>query len=185
MRPFLILIFLLLLSLNLKAQSEEKNIFGVQTGFLGIWTHYETGLSNEFVLRTEVGLDSGIWRGSFYKNTGFLMTPVLTLEPRWYYNLPKRAEKGKDIAGYGANFISVKTSYHPDWFVITNQPYVRIVSDISFVPTWGIRRNIGRHFNYEAGAGMGVRIITSRIGRINRNKPETALNLHLRIGYRF
>ncbi len=44
------------------------------------------------------------------------MTPVITAEPRWYYNLNKRVSKSKNIEGNSGNFISLKTSYHPDWF---------------------------------------------------------------------
>jgi hypothetical protein len=70
------------------------------------------------------------------------MTPVITAEPRWYYNLNKRVNKSKRIDGNNGNFISLKTSYHPDWFVISNYDNINIISDISLVPTWGIRRNI-------------------------------------------
>lgn len=163
----------------------EQSTYGLQTGFLGIWLHNESRLSNEFALRSEIGFDSGIWAGSYYDKTGFLLAPVLTLEPRWYYNLNKRQEKSKRIDGNSGNFLSLKTSYHPDWFVISNYENVRVISDISIIPTWGIRRNLGNHFNYEAGAGLGYRYIFAKSSGYSKNESEAALNLHLRIGYRF
>lgn len=165
--------------------SVEKSTFGIQTGFLGIWAHNELKLSNPITLRSELGFDSGIWGGDFYDKTGFLLTPVLTLEPRWYYNLNKREIKSKRVDGNSGNFISLKTNYHPDWFVISNYDNISIVSDISIIPTWGIRRNIGNHFNYETGIGIGYRYIFAKQAGYLENEGETALNLQLRIGYKF
>ncbi|WP_297868340.1 hypothetical protein [uncultured Flavobacterium sp.] len=174
-------------SITIKSQnaSVEKSVFGIQTGFLGIWVHNESKLSNQIALRSEIGFDSGIWGGDFYDKTGFLMTPVITAEPRWYYNLNTRVSKSKKIDGNSGNFISLKTSYHPDWFVISNYDNLAIISDISIVPTWGIRRNIGKHFNYETGIGLGYRYIFAKQAGYLKNESDAALNLHLRIGYRF
>ncbi|CAN0598988.1 unnamed protein product [Ectocarpus sp. 12 AP-2014] len=165
--------------------SVEKSTYGIQTGFLGIWAHNESKLTNSIALRTEIGFDSGIWGGSFYDGTGFLMTPVITLEPRLYYNLNKRVKKSRRIDGNSGNFISLKTSYHPDWFVISNTDNVSVISDISIVPTWGIRRNIGKHFTYETGIGIGYRYIFAKQAGFSENEGEATANLHLRIGYRF
>jgi len=174
------IITLIFLSLSIFCNSQnvsvEKSVFGIQTGFLGIWGHNESRLSNKIALRSEVGLDAGILFTDFYGSSGFLLAPVLTLEPRFYYNLNKRNSKSKDIKNNSGNFISLKTSYHPDWFVISDIAE-HITSDISFIPTWGIRRNIGTHFNYETGVGIGLRFFS--------NVSEAVGNLHLRIGYVF
>ncbi|SEA43619.1 hypothetical protein SAMN05443667_104205 [Flavobacterium gillisiae] len=165
--------------------SVEKSTFGVQTGFLGVWGHNESKLSNQIALRTEIGFDTGIWAGSFYDKTGVILVPVITMEPRWYYNLNKRVKKERRIDGNSGNFISLKTSYHPDWFVISNYDNMSIVSDISIVPTWGIRRNIGNHFTYETGIGIGYLYYFAKDAGYAENKSDVAVNLHLRIGYRF
>lgn len=165
--------------------SVEQSTFGIQTGLLGIWVHNEARLSSQITLRSEVGFDSGIWGGDFYEKTGFLLTPVITLEPRWYYNLNKRESKSKRIDGNSGNFIALKTSYHPDWFVISNYDDIQIISDISIIPTWGIRRHIGDHFTYETGIGIGYRYIFAKSAGYSEDESEAALNLHLRIGYRF
>ena len=179
-------ISLVFLSLSIFCEAQnasvEKTVFGIQTGFLGLWVHNESRLSNTIALRSEIGLDAGILFTDFYGRSGFLLAPVLTLEPRFYYNVNKRSSKSKDITNNSGNFISLKTSYHPDWFVISNYED-DIVSDISFIPTWGIRRNIGTHFNYEAGAGIGYRYIFAKAAGYYRNYSEAVANLHLRIGY--
>jgi hypothetical protein len=184
-----VLLTMALCGMTLMAKSQtasvEKLTYGIQTGFFGIWVYYEFKLTNSIALRTEIGFDSGIWGGSFYDGTGFLMTPVITLEPRFYYNLNKRVKKSRRIDGNSGNFISLNTSYHPDWFVISNTDNVSIISDISIVPTWGIRRNIGKHFTYETGIGIGYRYIFAKQAGFSENEGEATANLHLRIGYRF
>lgn len=187
MKRILFTIALCGMTLIAKSQTAnvEKSTYGIQTGFLGIWVHNESKLTNSIALRTEIGFDSGIWGGSFYDGTGFLMTPVITAEPRWYYNLNKRESKSRRIDGNSGNFVSLKTSYHPDWFVISNTDNVSIISDISIVPTWGIRRNVGKHFTYETGIGIGYRYIFAKQAGFLENESEATLNLHLRIGYRF
>ncbi len=81
--------------------------------------------------------------------------------------------------------MSLKTSYHPDWLVISNTKNVNVISDISIIPTWGIRRNIGNKFCYETGIGIGYRYIFAKQAGFIENKSEVTTNLHLRIGYRF
>jgi hypothetical protein len=79
---------------------------------------------------------------------------VIVIEPRYYYNLQKRAKDAKRIDGNSGNFIALKASYHPE-FALFNADDAPVVSDFAIIPTWGIRRNIGDHFNYEAGLGVG------------------------------
>ncbi|WP_233530585.1 hypothetical protein [Gelidibacter salicanalis] len=136
-------------------------------------------------MRSEIGLDTGVSISDGNNITGFLLTPVLTLEPRWYYNLNKRASKSRRTDGNSGNFISIKTTYHPDWFVISNESNLNFITDISIIPTWGIRRNIGDHFNYEAGFGVGYLHYFKKDNVIFISEPDVAVNLHLRIGYRF
>ncbi len=167
--------------------SVEKSIFGVQTGFLGIWGYHEAKLSNQFALRTEIGLDGAIFLSSNRDTNGFALVPAITLEPRWYFNLDRRLTRGKRIDGNSGTFFSIKTTYHPDWFVISSKSKgtYNFISDISIIPTIGIRRNLGKHFNYETGFGVGyVRFLnTEGINLVDQN--EVGVNLHLRIGYRF
>ncbi|HZJ74187.1 MAG TPA: hypothetical protein VFC87_05235, partial [Perlabentimonas sp.] len=62
---------------------------------------------------------------------------------------------------------------------------IKIASNISIIPTWGIKRNIGRHFTYEAGFGIGYLYYFAKNVGYSENKGEVGVNLHLRIGYRF
>ncbi len=188
MRKILLTLTFCGLTLIAKSQiaSVEQSTFGIQTGFLGIWAHNEKKLSNQIALRSELGFDTGVWGDDSNDGIGFLLAPVITLEPRWYYNLIKREIKSRRIDGNSGNFISLKTSYHPDWFVLSDYDNVSIISNISIVPTWGIRRNIGYHFTYETGIGIGyVYYYYAKDLRYLENESKATANLHLRIGYRF
>ncbi len=165
--------------------SVENSTYGIQTGVLGVWAHREIRLSNEIALRVEVGMDAGFWGGSFYPKNGYLMTPVIKIEPRWYYNLDKRKSKSKNIEGNSGNFLTVQASYNPNWFVISNYDNIEVVNQVALIPTWGIKRNIGSHFTYETGIGLGYRYYFAKSAGYSKNEGEVAVNLHLRIGYRF
>ncbi len=187
MKKKLLALAFCVLTFIVKAQntSVEKSTYGIQTGVLGIWAHREVKQSNQIALRMEVGMDAGFWGGSFYSKNGYLITPVIRLEPRWYYNLDKRVSKSRNISGNSGNFLTLQTSYHPNWFVISNYDNVEIADQISIIPTWGIKRNIRNHFTYETGIGIGYRYIFAKSVGYLKNEGEAALNLHLRIGYRF
>ncbi len=167
---------------NAQTASVENNTYGIQTGLLGVWVHNETKLNNQWALRTELGMNAGFFGGAFYPNTGFIMTPVLTTEPRWYYNLDKRKSQSKNIAGNSGSFFSLQTSYHPNWFVISNYDNLQTYNLITVIPTWGIKRNIGNHFTYETAFGIGY---GHQFRPGNGDIEGITANLHLRIGYRF
>lgn len=166
--------------------SVEKSTFGIQTGVLGIWGYNELQLSNTFVLRSEVGLDAGIWGGTSYSKTGVAFIPTFNIGSRWYYNLKKRVAKGKSIDGNSGNFLSLKAIFHPDLFVISNYNGLSVLSHVIVVPNWGIRRNIGSHFNYEVGTGLAfVYYFPDKANGYSEGSFDHGLFVNLRIGYRF
>jgi len=183
MKKRAVLILFVVFTLGVKAQhtSVEKSITGIQTGHLGLWVFNEYKLTNKIVLRSEFGLDTGIQGGS---STVFAMAPSFILEPRRYYNIDRRVKKGKNTKNNSANFFAITARYNPDWFVISNTDNVYIPNQIFIVPKWGIRRNLGNHFNYELGIGLGFR---SYFGKkeVSSELEGANADLHLRIGYTF
>ncbi|GGG59594.1 hypothetical protein [Bizionia arctica] len=185
MKKTLLTVIICAFTLLAKAQdaSVEKSVFGIQTGPIGLWVHNESRLSNKIALRSEVGLDASFWSG--YNSTDFILGMVISIEPKWYYNLNKRKDKSKRIDGNSGNFISLKTSFHPDILLASSNDNINLVSDLTIIPTWGIRRNIGNHFNYEAGFGIGY-IHYFNYENLNIiGESDVGVNLHLRIGYKF
>lgn len=175
--------------------SVEQSMYGIQTGFLGVWIHNETKLSNSIALRSEIGLDAVLFAvskglsGQNYDDTdvNYLLTPVISLEPRWYYNLDKRLSKGKSIGNNSGNFVGLSISFNPDLFTITNVDKAKVLNQIFIIPKWGIKRTIGEHFTYEAAIGVGYHhtFIPDNQYYEREDESETALDLHIRIGYTF
>lgn len=158
----------------------EKSMYSVQTGFLGFWISQEARLSKDIVLRTGLGFDGGIRGGDLVGKTIVGLTPVVALEPRWYYNIIKRETNGVVIKNNSANFIALGVKYYPDWFAIGNSNNIMASEQISIIPKWGIRRSIANSsFNYELGLGIGKRYY------LTLKEWETAADLHLRLGYSF
>ncbi|MBC8320738.1 MAG: hypothetical protein ISR55_07375 [Bacteroidetes bacterium] len=164
-----------------------KSTGGIETGFLGVWLYDEIRLTNVVALRGEIGLSSRIWNDKVVTavNSGYYVALVLTLEPRFYYDLKSRYSKSKNISGNSGNFVSINIRYHPDWFIISNDDNPNNVNQLALIPTWGIKRNIGKHLTYEVGCGIGYEIyFTKKVG-YRKNIDGVAFNYHLRIGYRF
>lgn len=180
-----ILLFFIVLSKLQAQESIEKSVFGAQIGTFGAWVHHEARLSDDFSLRSEIGLDAASFiSDSFSENTSYALVPTFTLEPRSYYNFTKRVDKKKNTTANAANYISLKTTFIPDWFMISNNDNFNVPSQLRIVPTWGMRRNIGQsNFNYELGFGLGYEYVFSVA--YNQSKGDVAVNLHARIGYRF
>lgn len=174
-----------------KAQNDvsvEQSIFGIQTGFLGIWAHNEVRLTDNIALRSEIGFDTGLFSSNKHysgADVGVVFVPSLSLEPRWYYNLNKRAGKGRNIGNNSGNFLGLKINYRPDWFSLSNVETGRFADNVAIIPKWAIKRTVANHFTYEAGIGVGYRKYFFKQYGYNSNPGEVAIDLHLRIGYTF
>lgn len=184
-RQFLTILFCALSQLAMsQSASVERSVFGIQAGW-GMWVHQEAKLSNRIALRSEIGVHARVRGGNIYEKPKFVMSPVLTLEPRWYYNLDNRLRIEKPIEGNSGNFVSLKTSWHPDWFGNSTINDVNELTNISFVPTWGIRRLIGKSFTFETGIGIGCKLVFGEYIGVRENELEGVLHLNVRIGYGF
>lgn len=196
MKKILALIFLgLNLNANCQTTGVEKTFFSIQTGLAGFWINNETKLSNSIALRSEIGIEHDFFVGDQYDGAGFILQPVVTLEPRYYYNLEKRNSSGKKTSKNSGNYLSLKTSYHPDWFVLNLDENITKTADLSIIPTWGIKRQIGSNFTYETGIGLGYRIVylkpnyfngsSQNVDDVSTNRNQYSPYLHLRVGYTF
>lgn len=164
----------------------EKSTFSGQVGFFGVWINNESRLSSQFTLKSEAGLD--LFTRRYGDGISFdALAPVITVEPRWYYNLEKRGNKGRNVHNNGGNFLALTTSYHPDWFVITGlEGGMMVPHQLAIVPKWGIKRNFGKSdFNYEAGVGLGYNFLFLKQYGFRQNDGDVLLDLHFRIGYTF
>jgi len=198
MKQFCLALLILVCSQITTAQQDvsvDKSLYGIQTGFWGIWVYNESRLSPKWALRSEVGLFDYLGLAE-----GLHLEPIITLEPRWYFNQARRLEKGKRIDANSGSFLAIKTSLRPSVFTIPVEPYRDVNNlSISLVPMIGSRKNIGEKWNYELGFGLGVEYYSKGVDGFSftvDDDPVTsfddgpigeftlAFTIHLRIGYK-
>ena len=198
MKNFIVIAFILF-SFIAKAQdtieaekvSVEKSLFGAQLGLLSTTFYYETQLQRKISLRAEIGLmlafsTKDYEDSTIQDETATLIAPYLTLEPRWYYALDRRKRLGKKTYNNSSNYVSLATSYISTKTPITNRGDFDVVSAITIVPKYGIRRAFAKHFNYEFSAGVGYQYnVFSSTNDCNCDHNNTVLDIQARIGYDF
>ncbi|MFJ1441495.1 hypothetical protein ACILFQ_06250 [Capnocytophaga canimorsus] len=184
MKKLFISVFALLGFAVAQAQnaSVEKDIIGVQIGIFETNIYNEHRLSDVVALRSQVSLYGGFRMGAAYDKAAFWFTPAISLEPKWYYGLNRRIKKEKNISNNSGNYLSLRTEFSPDWFIITNDnSLTNDYNSIAVIPTFGIRRSFSRNFNYEFNVGYGY---AQTLGK----KPNTTGGtfwLSFKIGYDF
>jgi hypothetical protein len=193
MKKYIVLGFVLI-SFFAKAQeaekvSVEKNLYGVQLGLVSTSFYYETKLDRKTTLRTEAGLELGLATRDYVDpaiedETSTLISPYLTLEPRWYYGLDRRTRLKKNTSNNNSNYISLRTTY-----MFSNTPLMKnnnfdVNPALLVIPKFGIRRVFAKHFNYEFSGGVGYQYNVFSNG-CNCDHSETGVDLQIRIGYDF
>lgn len=195
MKNFIVLGFVLI-SFMAKAQevekvSVEKNLYGVQLGLVSTSFYYETQLQRKITLRAEIGLVLGYATRDYEDpaiedESSTLIVPYVTLEPRWYYGLDRRKRLGKKTYNNSSNYVSLATSYMSNKTPIMNNGDFDVVSAITVVPKYGIRRAFAKHFNYEFSVGVGYQYnVFSNASGCNCDHNDVALDIQARIGYDF
>jgi len=195
MKNFIVLGFVLI-SFMAKAQevekvSVEKNLYGVQLGLVSTSFYYETQLQRKITLRAEIGLVLGYATRDYEDpaiedESSTLIVPYVTLEPRWYYGLDRRKRLVKKTYNNSSNYVSLATSYMSNKTPIMNNGDFDVVSAITVVPKYGIRRAFAKHFNYEFSAGVGYQYnVFSNASGCNCDHNDVALDIQARIGYDF
>lgn len=171
--------------------SVEKSIYGLQLGLVNLNFLNESKLNRKIALRTEIGFELGFVTKksndpSIKDKTSTAVIPDITLEPRWYFGLDRRARLNKNTKNNSSNYLSLKTSFMSGTTPIINADNVKIVSSLYAIPEFGIRRNFSKHFNYEFSGGVGYRYnIFSDSKGCDCEHNNTYLDINARIGYDF
>ncbi len=186
-----ILLWVFILSANAQEAGVEKSIWGAQIGIHPLGIYNETGLTESIVLRSELGFGFA-WRSSsglFADNsTAWAVMPVVMVEPRYYYNLNKRLNKGRRINGNSGNFLALSVGIEPDFGLTSDN--VELDKGFHVIPMWGIRRSIGSSFSFETSIGLGYAwsfdeytLYTGE--RISTTDSGVVLGFRLAFGYWF
>lgn len=186
-----------LFSISTNAQVVDESISGIQIGYLGVWWNNELRLTKNWALRSEIGYEAPLFsnidfeskRLEFYKNQSPLFLPVISLEPRWYYNSTKRQGNSKNTFHNSGNYVSIAARYYPEILAYSPRGINEVDGGFFIVPSWGVRRNINYRLNLEIGAGIGIDLTKVRRSETNTGSTEDfediLFNIHLRFGYKF
>ncbi|MEN8139130.1 MAG: hypothetical protein ABFR62_11930 [Bacteroidota bacterium] len=171
------IIFIHLSAYSQNASVEQSNV-GIQVGLLGTWIHFESKLTQSITFRTEFGFDF-----DYSNSEGSILTPSISIEPRWYYNLKTRNNRFKNIEGNSGNFFSIRTTFTPDWFVISKDESASVYPRVIIAPTWGMRRLLSKKIMSEIGFGVGY--YKEYYSKYDTEQSEQGWfpNLYLRIGF--
>lgn len=190
MRKLTFLTLLLLSTSNLFSQESdlEKSIWGIQVGINPLGIHNESRLAKDISLRSEIGFGFG------FSGNSWAVMPQLMLEPRYYYNLNRRNKKNKQTRNNCGNYLSLNLNYLSGELSVKSED-IEVYPNISVIPMYGLRRNIGQNFNFEFAFGIGygwtfkkytgVDYITKETYTEKQVEQGVSLGLRLAIGYVF
>ena len=170
----IILILIFLINLSYGQNDKVQNVHSLKATFIGLSYAYEQSISQKSTINFELMLAGG-FGSSFINGDYWLITPIIRVEPRYYYNYLKRIDKGKKVINNSANYLSLSADYQFGTSIGNN---AQALQTFSLIPKWGLKRTIGNHFIFEFATGLGA--YTSEI---ETWKPT--LGLDLKFGYSF
>lgn len=133
--------------------SVVKNQFKINLLFPGFV--YEHGFDSKNTLYSEASLGVGYRYSSYYGESSWFIFPMINEQFRHYYNLEKRAVKGKRTAFNSGNYIAANAIYNFR-SVNTNDKYGNYDSSFTIAALWGLQRTYKGKFNLEFNIGPGV-----------------------------
>jgi hypothetical protein len=152
-----IVFFILTITSIAQAQDKpavEKNQFKINVlapGFV-----YEHGLDAKNTLYSELSLGLGYRYNSFIGST-WEFYPIIIEQFRHYYNLEKRAAKGKVTAKNSGGYVAMTASYYFE-SIKTNDSFSPTIPSLTIGPVWGFERTYKRNFNLGLNMGVGYNI---------------------------
>ena len=159
---------------NLMQLKKVHHVHSIKATVIGLSYSYELPVTRRTVINFEPSL-VGVLGSNFFSNNFWLITPVIRLEPRWYYNYLRRSEKGKKTINNSADFIALTAGYQPPISVGHN---ASALQSFSLIAKWGMKRAIGNHFFFGIAVGAGAYIIEGYSW-----KPSPGIDL--KFGYAF
>lgn len=163
-----LLFFFLLIPCLLQGQIKTEKSRSVALSLLGAEYNQELPLNDRFTVNLHGGLSGelgyyAVKIGSWYDDDGWIysLRGVVGADFRYYYNLNKRAKKGKSTFRNSGNFWAVDLRYLTPAFAYEgiDNAYMLIAT-----PYWGIRRVYKSNLYYELNLGLNVGVIGDEWG---------------------
>lgn len=152
-RKFILSLFVVIGSIiTLKAQTTTSD-HSIGINLLGVEYSYEQSLGKAFTLNSSAGLGSNLIFSSGSKPY-FDIAPYITIAPRYYYNINKRASRGQNVFKNSANYLTVKATY-------IFQPIAQTIdidyrSRFGVAPAWGIKRVYNQKWVLDFNLGLNL-----------------------------
>ena len=150
------------------------NTHTIKATFLGLSYSFEQTMSQKSTINYEFIMAGG-FGSDFINGNYWLIVPVIRVEPRYYYNLTKRYDKGRKTINNSANYLSFSADYQLGTGIGSN---ASSISTFKLIPKWGMKRTIGNHFIFEFAAGVGAQ-------KSENNNWKSTPGLDLKLGYSF
>lgn len=123
----------------------------------GLHYAYEHPIWRKGTIIGRAGMNfGGEWCGFFKARYNFwALTPSLEIEPRWYYGLDRRVDKGRSIAKNAGSFLSMRLY---TCLPLGNFPKYdwRFRGASVIAPNWGLRRVWSERWMLEFHAGYSL-----------------------------
>ncbi|WP_264564178.1 hypothetical protein [Flavobacterium sp. N3904] len=148
---FSLLFIPLMTTLAQDISSVEKNLFKINLLLPGVV--YEHGFSSKNTLYSEFSFGLGYGFSDFEGST-FAFYPRINEQFRHYYNLEKRAGKGKRTGGNSGNFYALNAIYNFK-SINTNSDFSSSNTSFTIAPVWGFQRTYKHNFNLSLNGGVG------------------------------
>lgn len=158
-------ILLVALSCSCYAQTDTSKTLNTQTkldiGYGGIGLSYEPKLANSITFDITAGLGGycSTSEDKLYESVRYNLNPVYPafyfgLNPKFFYNLKRRADNNKSTAFNSGNYIGLKAKY------VSQSISSAVYSDEILLLNlhWGLQRAIGKSFTVSAFAGAGYAV---------------------------
>ncbi|MBZ4033696.1 hypothetical protein K6T82_02900 [Flavobacterium sp. 17A] len=136
-----------------EAPVSVKNQFKINMLFPSLV--YELALSEKNTLYSEAGVGLGYRYNSYYGEGNVYFFPLINEQFRHYYNLKKRANKGKRTAFNSGNYLAANALYNFR-SLSTNDKYGNYSESFTVAALWGLQRTYKGRFNLEFNIGPGV-----------------------------
>jgi len=121
---------------------------------------YERKLADEFTFEAGVDFSFDIYYADedALEDYALVVNPTFHFEPRYYYNLERRYERGRNVTNNSASYIGIYSELRLDPIIEENKGYWPVYDRFKIGPVWGIQRNLGRrgYINFNLGYGLVI-----------------------------
>lgn len=121
---------------------------------------YERKIAEEFTIEAGVDFSFDIYYAETddLDQNALVVNPTIHLEPRYYYNLERRYQRGRNVNFNAASYLGVYSELRMNPLIEENNGFWPVYDRFKIGPAWGIQRNLGRrgYLNFNLAYGLVI-----------------------------